>query len=241
MIKKKKSKSHSGASEYIYCQVSFSEQPLAVLHLHARGRQGSSAGCGHHTGTDVTPGLCDLCCWGDLLVSKQHACLMADGPCRCCTMCVYVCMCRKAPVSGECTCFCSWLMYLCARAFVSILYIGYLKWNTAAEPDDSRTWWRIREKHYTDLIEPVWKWCSYIRKQWSIYVLLLPPPPNPSRQWWYSWLSYCYQESLGNPFCRPSTPRTHTHIHTDTTLISLSLSLMERIQLSSSGKKKKNV
>lgn len=92
-------KSLSGASKCIYCQVCFPEQPSGVPHLHAPSRQSSSAGCGHHTGTDVTPGLCDLCCWGDLLVSKQHASLLQ--------MQEHVCVCEHK--KGWCAFVCTFL------------------------------------------------------------------------------------------------------------------------------------
>ena len=165
--------------------------------------------------------------------------------------CVCVCVCVRAErlqSLTEFTCFSSRLVYLCARTFSSTLlyliqYIGYLKWSAAAEPDNSKTQWRIQEKHYTVLIEPVWNWCSYIRKQWSIYELLrIPPSQTPLDN---DGIPVCLTVtkkasqilSAGPP--PPGRTHVHTHIHTDTTLISLSQSLMERIQLSSSGKRKK--
>lgn len=75
-------------SKCIHCQVSSPDQLFYICMLQAR--HGSLAGCGHHTGTDVTPGLCDLCCADDLLVSKQHTCPSTDGACRCTRVCVCV-------------------------------------------------------------------------------------------------------------------------------------------------------
>lgn len=71
----------------------FSLQPLNIP-LHTPKRRGNHTGCGQHTGTDVTPGLWDLNGWGDLLFSKQHACLIADGPCN--SNAMFVCAKRQS-------------------------------------------------------------------------------------------------------------------------------------------------
>lgn len=80
----------------------------AVGHLYAPSRPGSRAGHGRHTGTDVTPGLCDLCCGGDLLVSKQHACPWCPlqiQECVCVCACVHACV--QASVAGS-----AWVLLL---------------------------------------------------------------------------------------------------------------------------------
>ena len=80
---------------------------------------------GRHMGTSVTPGLCDLRSGGDLLVSRQHACLMADGPyrykCVCVRVCahvyIYVCIqvSNQLSILGDCTSLAYLLYSLCVH------------------------------------------------------------------------------------------------------------------------------